>query len=317
MPIPPGLRASLTLPVIAAPMFLVSGCAGHHKPAAPPALAARSPGPSSTARRHHRPELVINTCKAGVIGTFPALNARTDDILDTWLGEITTALAEYKRQQPAAPVAPFGVNLIVHKTNPRLQENLAKVVKHKVPVVITSLGAVKEVIAAVHSYGGLVLHDVTNVVHARKAAAAGVDGLILVCAGAGGHAGAASPFALLPRVRSARREAGAPAPAAAGADAHAPGRRGSGRLRRQIREFFKGIIVLAGAISDGRAIRAAEVLGADLAYMGTRFIATQESMADPAYKEMLTNYKDGPAPTFLPTVYTDKISGAAAAAPPG
>ena len=150
------------------------------------------------------PELVINTCKAGVIGTFPALNARTDDILDSWLGEITSTLAAHRQQNPRAAVAPYGVNLIVHKTNPRLGENLAKVIKHRVPVVITSLGAAKDVINSVHSYGGLVLHDVTNVLHAKKAADAGVDGLILVCAGAGGHAGPASPFALVPRVHGVR-----------------------------------------------------------------------------------------------------------------
>ena len=144
---------------------------------------------------------MVATCKAGVVGTFPALNARTDDILDEWLGSITSKLAAARKTPSGGPIAPFGVNLIVHKTNPRLQANLERVIKHKVPIVITSLGAVKEVISAVHSYGGLVLHDVTNVVHAKKAADAGVDGLILVCAGAGGHAGIASPFALLPRVR--------------------------------------------------------------------------------------------------------------------
>jgi nitronate monooxygenase len=144
---------------------------------------------------------VINTCKAGVVGTFPALNARTDEVLDTWLEEIGSALAAHRRAHPTAVVAPYGVNLIVHKTNPRLQANLERVVRHRVPIVITSLGAARDVIGAVHAYGGLVWHDVTNVVHARKAADAGVDGLILVCAGAGGHAGAASPFALLPRVR--------------------------------------------------------------------------------------------------------------------
>ncbi|KAI9187787.1 hypothetical protein H9P43_002178 [Blastocladiella emersonii ATCC 22665] len=238
------VRAALKarLPVIAAPMFLVSG-----------------------------PALVTATCRAGVVGTFPTLNARTDEELDAWLADISANL----RAAPSA--AAFGVNLIVHKTNPRLRAHLALVVKHRVPVVITSLGAVREVIDAVHSYGGIVLHDVINLRHAEKAVAAGVDGLIAVCAGAGGHAGAASPFALVPQLRA---------------------------------RFGDSVLLVAGgAISDGATVRAAQTLGADLAYMGTRFIATRESMADDGYKRMLTTAKEGPAPSFLPTVYTDKVSG--------
>lgn len=219
------------------------------------------------------PKLVVESCKQGLVGTFPALNARNDDILDQWLQEIGTELS--KRSPSSPPYGPYGVNLIVHRTNPRLQENLKRIVKHKVPLVITSLGAVKDVIDAVHSYGGLVFHDVTNLLHARKAAAAGVDGIIAVCSGAGGHAGAISPFALIPKIR----------------------------------EFWDGTLLLSGAIGDGAGVRAAQVLGADLAYLGTRFIATQESAASEGYKKMLTESKEGPAPFFLPTVYTDKVSG--------
>ncbi|KAJ3046363.1 hypothetical protein HK097_000934 [Rhizophlyctis rosea] len=244
----PALTRALSLPVIAAPMFLVSGT-----------------------------KVVI---AAWIIGTFPALNARTDEVLNSWLTEITNELEAAKKlhlnhPRQLSPPAPYGVNLIVHKTNKRLEENLRTVVKHKVPLVITSLGAVKEVVDEVHSYGGLVFHDITNEKHARKAAAAGVDGLIAVCAGAGGHSGTMSPFALIPKLRT----------------------------------FFPGVICLAGAIGDGRAIRAAQVLGADLAYMGTRFISTKESEASEGYKRMLVDSKVGPPPTFLPTVYTDKISG--------
>ncbi|KAI9102405.1 hypothetical protein DFS34DRAFT_389769 [Phlyctochytrium arcticum] len=241
---------SLSLPVISAPMFLVSGT-----------------------------RLVSETCKQGVVGTFPALNARNETILNDWLNEIKGNIAEAKEEHlrnPSLPnPAPYGVNLIVHKTNKRLAANLDQIVKHQVPLVITSLGAAKEVVDAVHSYGGIVYHDITNVRHAQKAAKAGVDGLIAVCAGAGGHAGMASPFALIPKLR----------------------------------EFFPGTICLAGAISDGASVRAAQTLGADIAYIGTRFIATKESMAPEAYKQMLIDAKTGPAPTFLPTVYTDKISG--------
>ncbi|KAI8928890.1 putative 2-nitropropane dioxygenase [Entophlyctis helioformis] len=201
MPPKPAFLKQLRLPVIAAPMFLVSGT-----------------------------DLVVAACRQGIVGTFPALNARTDTVLDTWLTDIGRGL-----NQPGAStaVAPYGVNLIVHKTNKRLDGNLKRIVDHKVPLVITSLGAVRDIVDAVHSYGGVVFHDVTNVHHARKAISAGVDGLIAVCAGAGGHAGVASPFALVPQLRSE----------------------------------FDGAICLAGAISDGHGIRAARALGADLAYM--------------------------------------------------
>ncbi len=232
MSLPEELRTRMRLPIVAAPMFLVSG-----------------------------PELVIASCRAGVLGTFPALNARPIAELDRWLTEISATLEEKD--------APFGVNLIVHRSNTRLAEDVEMVIRHRVPVVITSVGHPGDIVERVHAYGGIVWHDVTNLRHARKAAAAGVDGLILVSAGAGGHAGTINPFALVP----------------------------------QVREFFPGTIMLAGAISDGRAVRAAEVLGADLAWLGTRFIATRESMADPQYKQMLVEAE------AADIVYTDKVSG--------
>lgn len=216
MSIPASLRKGLKLPVIAAPMFLVSG-----------------------------PELVIACCKAGVIGTFPALNHRTTDGFDGWLTQIESTLGPDD--------AVYGVNLIVHHTNPRVQADLAVLAAHRTPLVITSLGAVREVVEAVHAYGGLVFHDVTNLKHARKAAEAGVDGLILVAAGAGGHAGTWSPFALL----------------------------------NEIRAFFSGVVILSGAMSTGRDIAAALMMGADFAYLGTRFINTAESAAQDAYKAMI------------------------------
>ncbi len=240
MPMPKLFQGKLALPVIASPMFIVS-----------------------------YPELVVAECKAGIVGTFPSLNARPIELLDQWLGQVTEELAAYAAANPDKPVAPFGVNLIVHKSNGRLMDDLALVVKHKVPLVITSVGAPTQIVEAVHSYGGLVFHDVTNVKHAKKALEAGVDGLILVCAGAGGHAGTLSPFALLPEVRA----------------------------------FFDGPIVLAGSMSSGAAIRAAEVMGADFAYMGTRFIATAEANASPAYKQMIV---DGAAADI---VYTPVFSG--------
>ena len=228
---------TLRLPIIAAPMFLVSG-----------------------------PKLAIECCKSGIIGTFPALNPRNDSLLSDWIQEI-------KREIPKD--YPFGVNLIVHKTNKRLESNLDQIIKHKVPLVITSLGANKTVIDAVHSYGGVVYHDVTNIVHARKAVAAGVDGLIAVCSGAGGHAGSISAFALIP----------------------------------QLRREFDCIIGCAGAIATGGGVKAALALGADFAYVGTRFIATKESQASDEYKTMCTTEKTGPSPSYLPIVYTDKVSG--------
>lgn len=232
------LLNNLKLPLIAAPMFLVSG-----------------------------PELVIGCCKAGVIGTFPALNLRSSDEFEAWLVEIKTALAAAVEagEQPAV----YGVNLIVHHSNPRLQADLALCVKHEVPLIITSLGAVPDVVDAVHSYGGQVFHDVINLRHANKAAGAGVDGLIAVCAGAGGHAGHISPFALV----------------------------------GEIRQFFDGVVILSGCLSSGRDIATSRALGADFSYMGTRFINTVESRADDAYKKMIADSK------AVDIVYTDKVSG--------
>lgn len=234
MTLPPSLAGRLRLPAIAAPMFLTSG-----------------------------PDLVVETCRSGVLGTFPSLNQRTTAGFAAWLDEIEARLA------PEADAAPFGVNLIVHKSNPRLAADLEVCVRHKVPLIITSLGAVPEVVDAVHSYGGLIFHDVISRRHAERAAAAGVDGLIAVCAGAGGHAGTLSPFAVVDEIRS----------------------------------FFGGTIVLAGAMSTGRHIAAARMLGADLAYLGTRFIATRESMATEANKQMIVDA------TAADIIYTPSISG--------
>ena len=228
---------NLRLPVVAAPMFLTSG-----------------------------PDLVVACCEAGVLGTFPALNQRTSAGLDEWLTTIEARLAAF-RARGGAP-APYGVNLIMHKTNPRLQADLDLLVKHRVPLVITSLGAARDVVDAVHGYGGLVFHDVTTARHARKAAEAGVDGLIAVAAGAGGHAGSWNPLALV----------------------------------REIRRFFDKTLLLAGCISTGEDIAAAQMMGADLAYMGTRFIATRESLVPQSYKDMLT------AAGAADIVYTASIS---------
>lgn len=224
MPIPSALQQGLRLPVVAAPMFLTSG-----------------------------PALVTACCKAGIIGTFPALNQRSTEGLRSWLTEIQSELSSHEASSGQKPAA-FGVNLIVHKTNPRVMADLEVCAEARVPLLITSLGAAAEVVDKVHAYGGVVFHDVTTAKHARKAAEAGVDGLILVCAGAGGHAGALSPFALL----------------------------------HEVRQFFQGTILLAGALSTGRDVAAAQLLGADLAYMGTRFIATSESIVPDAYKQMIT-----------------------------
>ena len=218
------IKENISMPVIGAPLFLVSG-----------------------------PDLVIAQCKAGVIGAFPALNARPQHVLDEWLTRINTELAEYKELNPGAKVAPFAVNQICHGSNDRLMQDMETCVKHKVPIIITSLRPPSEIVEAAHSYGGLVYHDVISVRHAQKAAEQGVDGLILVCAGAGGHAGTLSPFALL----------------------------------REVKEWFDGTIILSGSIGDGHAVASAVALGADFAYMGTRFIATQEANAEPEYKKML------------------------------
>jgi nitronate monooxygenase len=222
--LPEALRGRLALPVICAPMFIVSG-----------------------------PELVIAQCLAGVVGSFPALNARPAERLDAWLTQITRTLAEARAAEPGRRIAPFAVNQIVHASNDRLAQDVEACVRHRVPVVITSLRAPDAVIRPVHAYGGLVFHDVTTVRHAEKALEAGVDGLILVCAGAGGHAGTLSPFALL----------------------------------GEVRRFYDGPLILSGAITTGSAILAAQAMGADLAYMGTRFIATREANAVPDYKDMI------------------------------
>jgi nitronate monooxygenase len=217
---------SLRLPVIGAPLFIISN-----------------------------PDLVLEQCKSGIVGAFPALNARPKELLETWLERITRELAEYNAAHPDTPAAPFAVNQIVHKSNDRLEHDLELCVKYKVPIVITSLGARPEVNQSIHSYGGIVLHDIIHLVHARKAIEKGADGLIAVCAGAGGHAGTLSPFALI----------------------------------QEIREWFDGPLVLSGSIATGRAILAAQAMGADLAYIGSAFIATQEANADPGYKQMIVD----------------------------
>src|SRR6218665_672026 len=212
-------KSRLTLPVVVSPMFIVSGT-----------------------------KLVIECCKNGIVGTFPSLNGRTIETFEQMLIEITTELRKFQEETGKQP-APFGVNIIVNKTNPRVMPDLQMIVKHKVPLVITSLGAVKDLVDAVHGYGGLVFHDVIKKRHAEKAAEAGVDGIIAVSAGAGGYAGTASPFALVDEIRS----------------------------------FYSGAIALAGSLNNGKDIVAAESIGADFAYMGTRFIATEESLASDEY----------------------------------
>src|SRR3982074_2416616 len=240
MPLPPSLAHSLELPVVAMPLLVVSG-----------------------------PELGIAQCKAGIVGSFPALNARPVEKLGEWLSRIENELGEYKALHPEKKGAPHAVHQIRHASNDRLMKDRETGVKHKVPIIITSLRPPQEIVEAAHSYGGVVFHDVINVKHARKAAEQGVDGLILVCAGAGGHAGTLSPFALL----------------------------------REVKQWFKGTILLSGAISDGWSIASAIALGADLAYMGTRFIATEEANADTAYKKALTEYN------AHDTVYTNLFTG--------
>ena len=220
------LRAQMSLPVIAAPLFIVSN-----------------------------PALVIEQCLAGVIGSFPALNARPKGALEPWIVDIKSALASRRAAEPMARVAPFAVNQIIHHSNDRLEHDLALCVKHEVPVIITSLSVPHEVVKAAHGYGGVVFHDVISIRHAHKALEAGVDGLILVCAGAGGHAGTLSPFALL----------------------------------REVRRFYDGPLILSGAITDGAGVLAAQAMGADFAYLGTRFIATREANAAEAYKQMIVD----------------------------
>ncbi|WP_142588504.1 NAD(P)H-dependent flavin oxidoreductase [Pseudorhizobium halotolerans] len=224
MMLPPILKDKLRLPVVASPLFIIS-----------------------------HPALTLAQCKAGVVGAFPALNARPESQLDEWLAMITEELAAHDAANPDKPAAPFAVNQIVHTSNKRLEHDLMMCVKYKVPIVISSLGAVPEVNAAVHSYGGIVLHDVINNRHANSAIRKGADGLIAVAAGAGGHAGTLSPFALV----------------------------------QEIREWFDGPLLLAGAIGTGGGILAAQAMGADMAYIGTPFIATEEARASDAYKQMI------------------------------
>ncbi len=234
-------KKNFSLPVIAAPLFIISN-----------------------------PKLVIAQCKAGVLGSFPALNARPQEVLDDWLSEITEELASFKLKKPDIPVAPFAVNQIVHKSNDvRLDKDMEMCIKYKVPVVITSLGARPEVNEAIHSYGGIVLHDVINNRFAHKAIEKGADGLIAVAAGAGGHAGVTSPFALI----------------------------------QEIREWYDGPIALSGSIATGNAVLASQAAGADFGYIGSAFIATEEANANDSYKEAITKYAADDI------VYTNLVTG--------
>jgi nitronate monooxygenase len=226
MALPDILKTNLRIPAVASPLFIIS-----------------------------HPPLVLAQCKAGVIGSFPALNARPEAQLDEWLAEIAEELESYNQKNPDSPAAPYAVNQIVHRSNKRLEHDLTMCVKYKVPIVISSLGAVPEVNAAIHSYGGVVLHDIINNRHANSAIRKGADGLIAVAAGAGGHAGPQSPFALV----------------------------------QEIRDWFDGPLLLAGAIATGRSILAAQVMGADMAYIGSPFIATHEARAVDAYKQMIVD----------------------------
>ena len=222
----PAPLANLPLPIIGAPLFIISN-----------------------------PKLVIAQCKAGVVGAMPALNARPASQLDEWLAEITETLAAYNKANPANPAAPFAINQIVHKSNDRLEHDMEMCVKYKVPITITSLGAREDINAAAHSYGGVVLHDIINNRHARKAIEKGADGLVAVAAGAGGHAGVKSPFALI----------------------------------QEIRQWFDGPIALSGAISTGGAVLAAQAMGADFVYIGSAFIAIEEARASDAYKQAIVD----------------------------
>ncbi len=227
MAIPAVMKDKLSIPVVGSPLFIISG-----------------------------PELVIAQCKAGVVGSFPSLNARPLEVLDDWLVQINEELDAYNQANPESPAAPFAVNQIVHNSNDRLMQDVELCVKHKVPIVITSLGARPEVFEAIHSYGGICLHDVINNRFAKKAIEKGADGLICVAAGAGGHAGTLSPMAFI----------------------------------QEVREWFDGPVLLSGAISTGDSVLAALSMGADLAYIGSAFIATKEANADPAYKQALVDY---------------------------
>jgi len=239
MSLPPVLK-NLALPVIGSPLFIASN-----------------------------PKLVIEQCKGGIVGSFPALNARPKEELERWIDRIESELAAHKAAHPDAVIAPYAVNQIIHKSNDRLEHDLEVCIRRKVPVIISSLRAPNEIIPAVHGYGGIVLHDVINIRHAQKALEAGVDGLILVCAGAGGHAGALSPFALL----------------------------------GEIRKFYDGCVVLAGAITRGEHVLAAQAMGADLAYMGTRWIATPEANVSDDYRRTIVES------TAADIVYTDLFTG--------
>lgn len=236
----PSIFDNMRLPIIGSPMFIVSG-----------------------------PELVIAQCKAGIIGSFPALNARPEPVLHEWLDQITTELAEHNEKNPDRPAAPFAVNQIVHRSNNRLEHDLEACVKFKVPLVITSLGARPEVNEAVHSYGGIVMHDIINVMFAKKALEKGADGLIAVCAGAGGHAGTLSPFALI----------------------------------QEIREFFDGPLAVSGSIANGGAVAASVAMGADFGYIGSAFISVEEANATDGYKDAIV---DGKAEDI---VYTNLFTG--------
>ena len=238
----------LRIPVVGSPMFTISN-----------------------------PKLVVNQCKSGIIGSFPALNAREPETLEDWIKKIKDDLEDYKFNNPDKIVAPYAVNQICHKSNKRLISDMETCVEQKVPIIITSLRPPDDIIDAAHSYGGIVYHDVISVRHAEKAAEIGVDGLILVCAGAGGHAGTLSPFALL----------------------------------REVKEWFKGTILLSGSIGDGNSIASALALGADLAYIGSRFIATSEANADEVYKKMIldSSAKDIVYSSFFSGVHGNYLRG--------
>ena len=234
------VKEEMVLPVIVSPMFIIS-----------------------------KPKMVIESCKSGVIGTFPLLNARTEEQLIEWMEEITGELKRLKEENPEAKIAPWGVNLIVHSSNHRYEGDLEIIKKYQPPIVITSLGKPVREVEIVHSYGGKVFSDVISTKHAKKAAEAGVDGLVLVCNGAGGHGGTLNPYAFI----------------------------------AEVRQFWDGIIILAGCLTNGRDILSARALGADFAYMGTRFIATEEAAAEKDYKEMIIDS------TTQDITYTDAISG--------